>query len=51
MEENINLFENYIFIKNIIGASQYELKLNEKEELNYICDCANFSNEKKKKVI
>ena len=51
MEENINLFENYIFIKNIIGASEYELKLNKEEELNYICDCANFSDEKKKKVI
>ena len=49
MEENINLFENYIFIKNIIGASKYELKLNKEEELNYICDCNKFSDEKKKK--
>ena len=51
MKNYKNLFENYIFIKNIIGASEYELKLNKEEELNYICDCDKFSDEKKKKVI
>ena len=40
LKKDENFFKNYIFIKNIIGASKYKLKLKKEEKLNYICDCA-----------